>query len=167
MRPPPARFSEVWQFSIDWPGTPGQQQAVRDAFAFPFHSNGHRLMQRLDRHVNDAGRSYLPIGFMDTDPRLAIAGAGGINLSHHLNDPIIIQRQVCHEVIHVVDQRDMITQEDRHLFMDWISGNHRGDWMKEYQETFADAGRDWLLSSWASPGQWFKLTRMLLPDREG
>lgn len=157
---------EVWEFSRDYSGTPSQQRAVREGLAFPFHSNGHRLMQRLDRHVNAAGRSYLPIGFMDTEPRLAIAGAGGINLSLHLQDPIIIRNQVCHEVMHVIDQRDMITQADRHLFMDWISGNHNGNWNNEYQETFADAGRDWLLSSYASPGAWAKLTPILLPKEE-
>ena len=164
-RPPSTRFMEVWQFSVDWPGTPSQQQSVREGLAFPFHSNGHRLMQRLDRHVNAAGRSYLPIGFLEMD-RLGLSGAGGINLSHHLQDPIIIRAVVCHEVIHVIDQRDMITPEDRNLFMDWISGNHRGHWLNEYQETFADAGRDWLLSSYASPGQWRQLTAILLPEGE-
>lgn len=156
----PRRFAEVWQMSEDWPGTLSQQDSVRRALAFPHGSDGHKLLKRLDRHVNDAGRSYLPIGFMDTEPRLAIAGAAGINLSENLKDPAIIAYWVHHEIFHVIDERDMITWDFRYWFMDQISGHHKGSWSHEYKETFADAGRDWLTGQ-----RWFLLGPRLLSDQ--
>lgn len=156
----PRRFAEVWQISEDWPGTLDQQRSVRAGLDFPFKSPGHLLMQRIDRHVNAADRSYLPIGFLEMD-QLDLSGAGGINLSHHLKDPVIIRTWLLHGIGHVLDQRDMITQQDRWQFMDWISGHHNGNWNREYQETFADAVRDWLL--WHGVGLWARLTPILLP----
>lgn len=144
--PGPRRWMECWQMAEDWPGTHSQQTAVKAALEkFEFATPQHRLMQRIDRHVNAAGRSYLPIGILDME-QLELAGAGGINLSRHLQDPIIIRNYLYHGIGHVVDERDMITPEDRNAFKTAISGHDRGNWPREYRETFCDHIRDWLLA---------------------
>lgn len=153
------RFSECWQLSRDWPGTTSQRQYAREALELVYNSPRHKLMQRLDRDINAKGRSYITIGFLPMD-RLDVSGAGGINLSTHLQDPIIIRTWVSHGLGHVIDQRDMITPTDKAVFKMRISGHAGGDWNKEYQETFADQFRDWFISDGVDY-RW--LTPMLLP----
>lgn len=157
----PRRFGELWQMAQDWPGTTAQQQAVRDALTPTFGSNVHRLAQKMDREVNRRSRHFLPIAFVNIDPYLGLGFATGILLSEHLSTaPGIIAGIVRHETGHVYDQLGLWTQDDRLWFMDRISGQV-GNWAKEYQETFADAFRDW----WASNGEkWPDMTSRLLRD---
>ena len=160
----PRRFAELWQMSEDWPGTLEQQQAVRDALTPIFGTNVHRLAQKMDRWINRPGseRHFLPIAFVDIAPYLGLGFATGILLSHHLlTAPGIIAGIVRHETGHVYDQLGLLTQEDKFWFMDLVSGHHDGNWRQEYQETWADAFRDW----WASDGHaWPELTPILLRE---
>lgn len=150
----PRRFSEIWQMSEDWPGTLGQQVAVREALHVEFGSNQHKLLQKVDREVNRRGRSYLPIAFAEVPPGwLGFAGATGIVLSELLV-PAGIGGVVQHEFGHVYDQL-FFEQEDRDWFIAQMSTEDR-DW-RHFSETFADAFRDW----WRGVG-WQQMTNRLL-----
>jgi hypothetical protein len=141
--------------SFDNPGTIEQQQAVRNVMAVEFGSPQHQWLKRLDKFLNaERGRSYLPIAFVDTDPWLGRAGTTGINLSWRLV-PEGIRWVLPHECGHVHDQcfLDQLTKD---WFMLKVSGQS-GNWATEYQETFADAFRDW----WLGTG-WQELTPILL-----
>lgn len=152
----------MWQASEDWPGSLNQQQAVRDALIPTFGSKFHRLTQRMDRWINRPGysRHFVPIAFVEL-PFLAQAFASGILLSTYLTDPTVIRNIVRHEAGHVYDQLDLLTQADKLWFMDQISGHHNGNWRDEYQETWADAFRDWINTDGE---QWAKLTPILLGE---
>lgn len=150
----PRRFSEVFQMSEDWPGTIGQQAAVREALAVEFKSDQHKLLQKVDRAVNERERHYLPIAFAHTGGMLAFAGASGIVLSELLT-PQAAGWIVQHEFGHTYEQLDLLTQDDKTWFMSQMSDTDR-DW-RHHSETFADAFRDW----WRGVG-WGVLTNRLL-----
>ena len=157
----PRRFGEVWQMSADWFGTTTQQEAVRAALSPEFGTAFHRVTQKIDRKVNQSGRSYLTVAFAPLPGwLLGHAGATGILLSELLTDLAIISAIVRHEMGHVYDQLDLLTQDDKFWFMDRISDHHDGNWMAEYQETWADAFRDWIVDP---DGVWASLTPLLAP----
>lgn len=156
----PRRFSEVFQASEDWPGTLGQQVAVREALHVEHGSNQHKWLQKLDREVNrrnpvgSGGLTFLPVAFADTGPYLAFAGATGVVMSYRLT----VEAAgwiVPHEVAHCYEQLDLLTQDDKTWFMSQMSDTDR-DWT-HHTETFADAFRDW----WRGVG-WNVMTNRLL-----
>lgn len=155
----PRRFSEVFQASEDWPGTLGQQVAVREALGVEFGSDQHKLLQKVDRDVNrrnpvsSGGLTYLPIAFVDLDV-LGRGFATGILLRDILT-PTAVGGILLHELGHSYDQLDLLTQEDKNWFMAQMSDTDR-DW-RHHDETFADAFRDW----WRGVG-WQNMTNRLL-----
>jgi hypothetical protein len=159
---PHGRWSECWQFLADYPGTPGQQQAVLDAFRLEYGTEKHRLFQRLDRSINQVyKRSYLTFGFVPQEwfapNQIAVAGPTGINLSD-LYAPEAVGDQALHELGHVVDMH-FLTAATRLQFMALAGIDpNLNTWNRNVQETFADAGRDWCKGGWKS------LTPILLPD---
>lgn len=158
----PRRFGEMWQMAEDFPGTLGQQQAVRNALTPVYGTPFHQVTQKMDRWINAAvpSRSYLPVAFQDLGEWfLGRGGYFGISLSFHLNDATIIENQALHEMGHVYDQLGLLSQEDKWWFMDKISGNHNGSWPHEYQETWAEAFRMWASSD---AQVWPDLTAVLL-----
>lgn len=144
--------------SSDLPGTLDQQKAVRDALAVEFGSRQHQMLQKLDRRINEKpypDRSYLPIFFTDTRPFLAHAGATGIVLSEMLH-PNFIADILRHEVGHVYESLNLLSQADKFWFMEQLSPTDRD--FSHFREAFCDAFRDW----WN--GGWDSLTPILLPD---
>lgn len=150
----PRRFSECFQASEDWPGTLGQQVAVREALHVEFGTNQHKLLQKVDKRINERERHYLPIAFTYTGGLLAFAGASGIVLSELLT-PQSAGWIVPHEFAHSYEQLDLLTQDDKTWFMAQMSAEDR-DWT-HHTETFADAFRDW----WRGVG-WQNMTNRLL-----
>lgn len=156
----PRRFGEMWQMNEDWPGTIQQQMAVRAALTPVYGTNFHRLTQKMDRYINEQGRSYLPVAFFDLgDNFLGRGNNAGLILSHNLKDPTIIARWARHEMGHVYDQLGILSQDDKFFFMEEISGHHNGNWPNEYQETWAEAFREWVESDGE---RWNPLTVRLL-----
>jgi len=159
----PRRFAECWQADAEWPGTIEQQQTVRDAFALVYGKKFWAVMKRLDYSANQVyQRHYLTVGFPPDDMfgmnQSAIAGVSGINFRASYAVGAIIQ-QARHELGHVVDKH-LLSQTQRVWFMHQITGPDLGNnrWTWNYQETFADAFRDWVNSD---GGKWESLTPIL------
>lgn len=153
------RFGECWELNQDWPGSDDQGRAVREALTPLYDSKFHQLTRRVDTEINRRGRHYLPVAFVPLNV-LGLGFATGILLSDKLSTaPGIISGIVRHEFGHVYDQLDLLDQEQKQWFQRMISGQV-GNWATEYQETWADAFRDWI----ASDGElWPELTPILLP----
>lgn len=153
----PRRFSEIFQMAEDWPGTLGQQVAVREALAVEFGSNQHKLLQKVDRWINRPqwGQTHIPIAFVDLDGILGRGFANGILLSQLLK-PAYIDNVVLHEFGHTYERLDLLTDEDRLWFMAELSWGEP-DWRLHW-EAFADAFRDvWLGVGWTQ--LWSRLLR--------
>lgn len=155
------RFSECWQFSADYPGTPEQRDMVRFAYRLVWGTKKWRLFKRLDRAINDIGRHTLIFGFLDPDMfalgQTAIAGRTGINIRWDYSVAFLYM-QALHELGHVVD-RLLLTDEQRLEFMRMAGIDPaQNSWNHNVQETFADAVRDCIHGL-----SWQQLWPLLLP----
>ena len=158
----PRRFAEVFQISQDYPGTLPQQQTVRDALTFVFGSREHQLLKRLDTSTNTVWkRSYLVVSFMPEDMfgpnQLALAGVSGISFRDTFAVSALYD-QTRHEYMHIVDKQ-LLTPANRLWFMEQAGIDPNiNTWNHNVQETWAEAGRDWL-----DGRGWESLTGILLP----
>lgn len=147
-----ARFAEVFQFDPDHPGTPEQEQAVRDTLIPVYGSQHHRLLQRLDRAVNATGRHYLTIEFHHGMNSPGTSSPSGFSLSAAMDRPGMLEVPR-HELGHLIDFW-LITDDDRLWFQKIMS---RESWPGAW-ESWAEAVREWL-----DGDSWQILTPILLP----
>lgn len=147
------RFAECFQFDPHHPGTPIQEEAVRESLSPEFGSNYHRLLQRLDREVNRTGRHYLTVGFVEDMQQPGLASPAGFNLSAAMGRTGCME-VARHELGHIVDFR-LLTVEDRTWFMGEMG---RDSWPGAW-EAWAEAFRQWIDGT-----SWQSLTPILLPD---
>lgn len=147
------RFAEVFDFDFFYRGSEEQRDAVRDALTPIYGTNHHKLLQRLDRQVNQSGRHSLTIGFHRGMNAPGLASPSGFNLSAAMGYAGCYE-VARHELGHVVDFR-LLTDEDREWFLLEMG---RDSWPGAW-ESWAEAVREWL------DGGWFTLTPILLPDQ--
>lgn len=143
------RFAEVFQF--DMSGTETQRQAVYAALTPVFGDNHHRLLQRLDRRVNQSGRHFVSVGFRSGMQSPGLASPAGFNLSAAMGYAGCYE-VARHELGHMVDFW-LLTDTDREWFKAEMG---RESWAGAY-ESFAEAVREWLDDGWKA------LTPILLP----
>lgn len=146
------RFAEVFQFDFLWRGKAEQRQAVVDSLTPVFGTPHHRLLQRLDRAVNKAGRSYLTIEFHGGMTSPGLASRSGFSLSTAMGAAGCAE-VARHELGHLIDFW-LITDDDRVWFMTEMG---RDSWPGAW-ESWAEAVREWL------DGGWRVLTPILLPN---
>lgn len=146
------RFAEVFQFDFIFRGDPIQRQAVTEALTPIFASPQHRLLQRLDKQVNQSGRSHLTIGFHNGMNAPGLASHSGFNLSAAMgwNGCFEVAR---HEFGHLIDFW-LLNEADRSWFMAEMA---RATWPGAW-ESWAEAVREWL------DGGWQVLNPILLPE---
>lgn len=155
----PRRFGLVFQIDPLTPGTPEQQQAVRDALHPSFGSKFHALIFRLAVTYKATGRHFISVGFVNLAPQNMLGFAGSYFIRLHEGLVISAIRNVTrHELGHVLEQNDLITQADKTWFMDHLYGPTGDHNWQHYTETFADAVRDWINSD---GDQWSSLTPIL------
>lgn len=147
----PARFAECFQFDPVHPGTFDQRQSVRDSLTPVFGSAHHRLLLRLDKAVNAAGRHYVTVGFREGMVQPGLASPSGFNLSAAMG-PTGVAEVARHELGHLIDFY-LITDTDRQWFCEQLG---RESWPGAW-ESWAEAVREWL------QGGWKALTPILLP----
>lgn len=146
------RFAECFQFDLFFHGNDEQRQAVVDALTPEYGTPYHQLLKRLDRQVNESGRSYLTVGFRNGMNAPGLASPAGFNLSGAMAYAGCFE-VARHEFGHLIDFR-LITDGDRDWFM---AEMHRDSWPGAW-ESWAEAVREWL------DGGWPALTPILLPD---
>lgn len=153
----PRRFGLVFQIDPLAPGTSEQQQAVRDALHPSFGTLFHALIFRLAVTYKRKGRSHISVGFVNLAPQNRLGFAGSYFIRLHEGLTVSAIRNIArHELGHVVEQNDLITQADKTWFMEQLSDQDR-DW-SHFTETFADAVRDWINSDGE---RWSGLTPIL------
>lgn len=151
---PGARFARIFQHSKEKPGGLAQRLTVVKAFT-PKEYGDHfdRLLLRLDRAVNEGGRSFLTVEYHDGMSVPGVASVAGFSLSTAMH-PAGTHEVARHEFGHIVDFW-LLNDEQRHWFIKerGIGTTWPGTW-----EAWAEAVREWL------DGGWQALTPVLLPD---
>lgn len=146
-----SRFAEVFEFDFLFRGTEEQRLAVQDALTPIYGTNHHRLLQRLDRQVNQSGRHALKVGFRGGMNVPGLSSPAGFNLSSAMGYSGCYE-VARHELGHIVDFR-LITDKDREWFrLEMGRDSWPGAW-----ESWAEAVREWLAGGWQA------LTPILLP----
>lgn len=146
------RFAEVMQFDYIHRGSDLQREAVIEALTPIYGTPHHRLLQRLDRAVNAAGRSYLTVGFRSGMTAPGQASPAGFNLSAAMGWAGCFE-VARHEFGHLVDFW-LLTDDNRNWFMAEMG---RATWPGAW-ESWATAVAEWL------GGGWQALTPILLPE---
>lgn len=151
---PGARFARVFQHSKTFPGSLAQRLTVVEALTPEVYGdNFDLLLVRLDRAVNDGGRSFLSVEYHDGMTVPGTASVAGFSLSTAMY-PAATYEVARHEFGHVVDFW-LLDDEQRHWFIRerGIASTWPGTW-----EAWAEAVREWI------GGGWPALTPILLPD---